>query len=86
MMTDWRKTSNGVLFAPTRGRAPACPSGFEAVPGDKFSFHPEIRCQHREQRKLKVGCCGSCVAYYCYRDNEYKFQSICRVCEDGQNN
>ncbi len=85
-MIDWHKTSDGVLFAPLRGRAPACPRGFEPVPGDDFRFHPEIRCQHREQRQLKLGCCNNCVAYYCHRDNSYKLQSICKVCHDRENN
>ena len=81
-MIDWHTTSNGVLFAPARGKAPACPSGFEPIPGEVYSFHPVIICQHREVHKINRGCCKTCVAYYCHYYNCYVLQSKCRKCHE----
>jgi len=81
-MIDWRTTPDGVLFAPARGKAPACPSGFEQVPGNKYSFHPIITCQHRQVHQIKRGCCKTCVAYYCQLKAKYQLQSICRKCNE----
>lgn len=81
-MIQWRTTPNGVLYAPVRGQAPACPSGFEPIPGNDWAFYPEIVCQYREMQKLKIGCCNTTYSYYCRRDSKHQLQSTCRKCHD----
>ncbi len=79
-MTDWRHGPDGVLFAPARGQAPACPSGFEKVSGSNFQCQPEIICSQREAREIRQGCCGCHTVYYCHRDGSVKMYLTCKVC------
>ena len=81
-MINWRHGPDGVLLAPSRGQAPACPLGYERTPGDPYRFEPEIICQYREQKEIRCGCCKTTVTYYCHRDDKIKFQSACRRCHD----
>jgi len=66
-MIRWRQGSNGVLLAPSRGQAPACPCGYERVSGMNFQCQPAIECKYREARKTRQGCCHWYIVYYCHR-------------------
>lgn len=81
-MIKWRSTPDGVLFAPPRGQAPACPPGFEVITGQTHMFAPELKCSYRELQKVECGCCHSIYKYYCQRDNCFKLRITCEKCDD----
>lgn len=64
-----RKVNNETLVAPRRGRPPAPPPGYEADPGDPYTFFLKMEpCEYREERIQKRPCCNVLI-YWCTLQN-----------------
>jgi len=81
---DFRELPNGILAAPRRGNPPEPPEGYQRKEGDDYLFEIIIDdCEHREEKTVKSGCCGSSLKIYCNRDDLYVKRLICKECENA---
>jgi len=79
-----RKTEDGRLFAPHRGKPPSCPDGYERDPHNTFLFVPILdSCQYREERVFKHGCCGSAFGLHCIKLDSRITSGTCKECQYG---
>lgn len=79
-----RKSTDGSLFAPHRGKPPACPEGYERDPMDEYRFHPILGpCKYRVILSEKSGCCGPIRVMQCKAKNDKVIlKSACLACTD----
>lgn len=79
-----RKSTDGSLFAPHRGKPPACPDGYEHDPMDPYRFLPRLaHCEHRTTIGEESGCCGQMSVMRCKAKNDKVIlKSTCLACKD----
>jgi len=79
-----RRSTDGSLFAPHRGKPPACPDGYEQDPMDPYRFVPILDdCEHRTIISEQSGCCGKIRIMKCAaKNNKVILKSDCLACED----
>lgn len=77
-----RKSTDGSLFAPHRGKPPACPDGYERDPVDQYRFLPELEpCEHRLVISEESSCCGKISVMRCAaKNNKVILKSDCLAC------
>ena len=77
-----RKSTDGSLFAPHRGKPPACPDGYERDPQDQYRFLPIVDpCEHRINLNEKSGCCGPISIMRCKaKGDKVILKSDCLAC------
>jgi len=80
---SWRPGPEETLIHPRRGKAPACPEGYEQTIGNPFVVKKILPvCEHREDVPRPNRCCGySASVMRCLYFDKYITRSQCARCE-----
>ena len=79
-----RKLPDGTIIYPMRGKHPACPSGYEQLPGEPYMFQPILyECEYREDREKIQPCGKKYAAKYCTKNQIYVNRGNCQVCRQS---
>ena len=79
-----RKTANGRIFAPKRGKQIATPFGYIPEPGELNLFRPALLpCEYRNEKLVQSKCCGRVKRIWCDRDDVQTDDGRCKECQDA---
>ena len=79
-----RKLANGILIAPTRGKPPIPPEGYEPDAGNPYILRPKLLpCVHREMKQPTIKCCNNAVWMYCQIFKKRVSRATCMGCDEA---
>jgi len=71
-------------MAPSRGKPPKAPSGYEPVRGNPFLFQPCVPdCEHRYLKFPDNKCCGQSPRPFCRIVEKHVGAVICNECQSN---
>lgn len=79
---DLRKLPNGNLYAPHRGKPPACPDGYVQ---EDYIYKPIVDpCQYRIKKEIPCNCTNPKYTLWCNRMRRKVNLGICKECQNAR--
>lgn len=77
-----RKSPEGYLYGPNKGRIISCPDGYEPHPQypNTICIPCLEECEHRELKEVKGGCCTE-EKLYCHFFEKWVTVGDCKECK-----